>query len=363
MTDNTSTDNPSSESSEASDLSDAAYGAAMGTLFELMGGFMTGHVLRTGLELGIFEALETEPRSAEAIASELELEPEHTYRLLRALAQTDFVSEEPDRSFSLSPIGQYLEDDHPDSIGDGIRFWFHPKLEAAWAHLPAMITEGPPDGFEREFGTSLWKYFEDDEELSGQFHRFMAALRDRRTAAITQMLADYDFEAFSHVCDIGGGHGHMLSHLLDEYPHLEGTVLDLPNAIEQEERHWAPELGVDDRCTYQARDMLEAVPTADAYVLQGILNSIPEADAEEVLSNIREAAPSGARVFILEPMAPDSTEPEFAKLFDIQLMITSEGGSRTPAEYRSILERAGLGLVRSESPDEAMFSLIEASVS
>lgn len=60
-------------------------------------------------------------------------------------------------------------------------------------------------------------------------------------------------------------------------------------------------------------------------------------------------------------MVPESTEPDFTKLFDIQLMITSEGGSRTPTEYRSILERAGLELVRSELPDEAMFSMIEAS--
>jgi hypothetical protein len=340
---------------------EAAYGEAMGALFELMGGFMTGHVLRTGLELGLFEALGAEPKAAGEIASALGLEPEHTRRLLRALAQTDFVTEEPGEAFSLAPLGRYLEDDHPDSIGDGIRFWFHPKLEAAWAHLPAMIAEGPPDGFKRAFGKSLWQYLEDDEELSGQFHRFMAALRDRRSAAAGEILADYDFGAFSHVCDVGGGHGHLLSHLLKEHPHLEGTVLDLPNAIEQDGRRWASKLGVAGRCTYQAGDMLEEVPTADAYFLQGILNSIPKADATQVLSNIHAAAPSGARVFILEPMAPDSAEPDFAKLFDIQLMITSEGGSRTPDEYQSMLERAGLDHVRTEAPEEAMFSMIEAS--
>jgi len=363
MTDNTSTDNPSSESSDTSGANDAAYGEAMGALFELMDGFMRGHVLRTGLELGLFEVLDSEPQAAAEIASGLDLEPERTYRLLRALAQTGFVTEEPGKAFSLAPLGRYLKDDHPDSIADGIRFWFHPKLEAAWAHLPDVIEEGPPDGFERAFGTSMWQHLEDDEELSGQFHRFMAALRDRRMAAAGEMLAGYDFDGFSHVCDVGGGHGHLLSHLLEEHPHLEGTVLDLPNAIEQDGRRWASELGVDDRCTYQAGDMLEEVPTADAYVLQGILNSIPKADAKQVLSNIHEAAPSGARVFILEPMVPDSTEPDFTKLFDIQLMITSEGGSRTPSEYRSILAQAGLELVRFESSDEAMFSMIEAAKS
>lgn len=356
MSDNTATNDVSS-----SEPSTEPYTAAMGTLFDLIGEFIRGHVLRAGIELGIFETLEPEPTAAAQIASELELEPEQTYRLLRALAQTGFVSEEPKEAFSLAPPGRYLKDDDPDSIGDAVRFWFHPKLEAAWSHLPAMIAEGPPDGFEREFGTSMWKYFEDDEELSAQFHRFMSALRDRRMAVTTEMLAGYDFEAYSRVCDIGGGHGHMLSHLLKKHPHLEGTVFDLPNVIEQEERHWAPKLGVEDRCTYQPGDMLEAVPKADAYFLQGILNGIPEAGCIDVLSNIREAAPRGARVFIIEPMTPESTDPDFTKLFDIQLMITTEGRSRTPAEYRPILERSGLELVRSESPDHAMFSMIESA--
>lgn len=340
---------------------DAHYPEVMEALFDLMNGFMRGHVLRTGIELGVFESLEPEPRGAGELADELGTEPEHTYRLLRALAFTDFVSEEPGESFSLTPLGRYLEHDHPDSVADGIRFWFHHKLEAAWSHLPAVIEEGPPYGFEREFGKSIWAHFEDDPELSSQFHHFMSALRDRRTAVVTEMLDDADLAPFSHVCDVGGGHGHLLSHVLDAHPHLEGTVLDLPNAIEQEERHWAPRLGVEDRCSYVAGDMLEDVPRADAYFLQGILNSVPEADAVAVLSNIRESAPRDARVFIIEPMVPESTEPDFTKLFDLQLMITSGGRSRSPAEYRSILERAGLAYVGSRSPEEAIFTMVEAA--
>ena len=60
-------------------------------------------------------------------------------------------------------------------------------------------------------------------------------------------------------------------------------------------------------------------------------------------------------------MVPDSTAPDFTKLFDIQLMITSEGRSRTLGEYQSLLEQAGLEYVRSWSSDEALFSMIEAA--
>lgn len=152
----------------------------------------------------------------------------------------------------------------------------------------------------------------------------------------------------------------MLSHLLDAHPHLEGTVLDLPSVIEQRGRRWAQKLGVEDRCTYQTGDMLEKVPPVDAYFLQGILNSVPEADAIEVLSNIRDAASPGARVFIIEPMVPESTEPDPTKLLDIQLMITTGGRSRTLAEYQPILQQSGLEHVRSRSPEETQFSMVEA---
>jgi hypothetical protein len=357
MTDNASTLQPK----DASQLEEAPYGEVAGSFFGLIEGFMRGHVLRTGLELGVFEALADEPRATGELAEELGLEPEYAYRLLRALASTDFVTERPERSFSLTPLGRYLKPGHPDSIGNGIRFWFNPKLEAAWSHLPTIIAEGLPDGFEREFGATMWGYFEDDDELGSQFHHLMSALRDRRTAAVTEMLADYDFEASSHVCDVGGGHGHMLCHLLDAHPHLKGTVLDLHSVIEQKDRRWAQKLGVEDRCTYQTGDMLEGVPRADAYFLQGILNSVPEADAIEVLSNIRESASRGARVFIIEPMIPESTEPDPTKLIDIQLMITTGGRSRTPAEYKPILQRSGLEYVRSHSPEETQFSMVEAS--
>lgn len=200
MTENAST----LQQRDISQLEEAPYGEVVGTFFELIEGFMRGHVLRTGLELGVFGALEDEPEAAGELAEELGLEPENAYRLLRALACTDFVTEGPERSFSLTPLGRYLESGHPDSIGDGIRFWFNPKLEAAWSHLPAIVADGSPDGFEREFGATMWEYFEEDDELGSQFHHLMSALRDRRTAAVTEMLADYDLKAFSHVCDVGG---------------------------------------------------------------------------------------------------------------------------------------------------------------
>src|SRR5204863_197912 len=52
-----------------------------------------------------------------------------------------------------------------------------------------------------------------------------------RRPPVLAALATYDFSAFAHVCDVGGGHGHLLCSLLGRYPHLRGTVLELPAVI------------------------------------------------------------------------------------------------------------------------------------
>jgi hypothetical protein len=46
------------------------------------------------------------------------------------------------------------------------------------------------------------------------------------------------------LCDVGGGHGHLLSCILVQHPHLHGTVLELPSVIENRDLFWATRTGV-----------------------------------------------------------------------------------------------------------------------
>ena len=39
-------------------------------------------------------------------------------------------------------------------------------------------------------------------------------------------LKQNSFSDVTHICDVGGGTGHLLSNLLMKYPHLKGTVVD-----------------------------------------------------------------------------------------------------------------------------------------
>ena len=54
-------------------------------VMELIFGRWRSQTLYHGVELGIFEVLSSGPQTAAGVAEELNLDPENTYRLLRAL--------------------------------------------------------------------------------------------------------------------------------------------------------------------------------------------------------------------------------------------------------------------------------------
>ena len=57
--------------------------------------------------------------------------------------------------------------------------------------------------------------------------------------------------------------------------------------------------------------MFERVPSADAYSLKMILHDWNDAECVEILSNIRKAATSEAKVFIVEHIVPEHDVPHF----------------------------------------------------
>lgn len=177
---------------------------------------------------------------------------------------------------------------------------------------------------------------------------------------VLDALDPYDFSRFSHVCDVGGGRGHLLCHVLEAIPHLRGTVLDLPGVVTEEERRWASKLDVTDRCTYVGGDMFERVPEADAYFLKWILHNWDDEECRQILSTVHEAAPADGRLFVIESVVPGPGTPHFAKRLDVTMMAQVGGRERTEAEYAALLERADWELVERWTPEEGPLSILEA---
>jgi hypothetical protein len=136
--------------------------AAEAKVLDLIFGSWRSQVLYAGVQLGVFEALGRGPASAGQVASALQVDPRLLYRLLRALGSLELLHEDPDQRFTLTPLGEVLRRDHPQTLRGLTLLEAGPEHAAAWTHLPELITEGQQDAFGREVGEPLYAYADYD---------------------------------------------------------------------------------------------------------------------------------------------------------------------------------------------------------
>jgi hypothetical protein len=327
---------------------------------DLVEGLWSGQALYAAVQVGLFDRLDEEPRAAETLATDLDLDPDATYRLLRALSHFDVLREDDSRRFALTPVGQFFRADHPRSVRPGLVLFHSPEWITAMTQLPDIVREGGSDGFVREHGRGIFDYMKDAPEFARAFDEFMTAMSHQHAAAVLGVLEEYDVTQFDRVCDVGGGQGYLCCQLLAQYPGLEGTVFDRPSVVAEE--HELPgELGVADRCEYVGGDMFESVPEADAYVLKWILHDWSDEECVDILSTVREAAPPDARLFVVEAVVPGPDQSHFSKQLDMAMLIHMGGRERTRAEYASLLDRAGWTITDERVPPEGPMRILEAT--
>ncbi|WP_447979281.1 methyltransferase [Candidatus Nitrospira bockiana] len=308
---------------------------------DLLFGRWRSQILYAGVKLGVFETLKDGAKTATEITDELALDRALGYRLLRALASLGLLVEEPGRRFQLTDAGRYLLADHPETFRGMALLEEGPEHYALWKHLPDMVRDGKQNAFVREFGRMAFEHAEADATYAAVFNEAMSSYSTVQTAAAIKALAGVDFGSVRTVCDIGGGHGHLLCGILAAHAHLDGLVVERPSVIRNPEHLWATKLGLADRCRYVAGNMFEAVPPADVYLMKLIIHDWNDEESVRILSNAYRAAPVHGRMFLIEHVVPEPGTSHFSKLFDIHMMCWGTGQERTADEYARLLERAG----------------------
>jgi hypothetical protein len=204
---------------------------ASAKVIDLIFGRWRSQILYAGVKLGVFDALASGPRRAVSVGSALDVDAGMLYRLMRALGSLELLHEDNTRTFSLTPLGELLCRNHPHTLRGMTLLEEGPEHYAAWKHLPALIKEGKQDAFGREFGQPIFEYAVQHPSYGAVFNEAMSSYSSIDNMLVLEALENYDFSGLSHLCDVGGGYGHTLCSLLVKYPHLKGTVLELPSVI------------------------------------------------------------------------------------------------------------------------------------
>jgi hypothetical protein len=136
------------------------------------------------------------PLSAATLTHSLSL-----YRLLRALAAIGVFHEQPNRTFSLTALGESLRSDIPSSKNAWARLVGRPMYYQAWSGLLDSLRTGEP-AFNKVHGVTVWDFRAERPDETAAFDWAMAAIADQTADAV---LSVSDFSRYSTVVDVGGG--------------------------------------------------------------------------------------------------------------------------------------------------------------
>jgi cyclopropane fatty-acyl-phospholipid synthase-like methyltransferase len=93
--------------------------------------------------------------------------------------------------------------------------------------------------------------------------------------------------------------------------------------------------------------------------MKHIIHDWDDARAIVILKNIARAMRDDGRVLLIESVIAEGAGSEFAKILDIEMLVSPGGKERTADEYRELFARAGLRLTRI-IPTKSAYSIIEA---
>jgi hypothetical protein len=323
-------------------------------MIQFITGFWTSRAVHVAAKLGIADLLQSGPKTAQELADSTGTHAPSLYRIMRALTSAGVFRKEGDDRFALTPLSETLVAGVPGSLRPFIISELGQEHYPAWGNLLHSVKTGEI-AFDNFFGMDVWKYFAQNPEDAAVFNDSMTGMT---AAANEAIMSVYDFSQFKTVIDIGGGHGGLITSILQQNPQTKGVLFDAPQVIEGA-RAKLENTGLTDRCEIVGGDFFQAVPAGgDAYVMKWIIHDWEDEKAIRILKNCRQHMQPNSRLIIVDCVVPENDEPDFSKTFDLNMMVMTGGKERTATEFRELLAAAGFKLLRT-IPTDVPTSIVE----
>lgn len=321
-------------------------------LVEISAGYWLPRVLHVVADLGVADALDHEPRPAADLAKDVGVDADALDRLLRLLASHG-IFERRNGKYEHNTLSRALRGDHPQSMRAYVRLLGLPIFWESWGALAQVVRTGKPAV------TDIFSYFKAHPQ---ETEIFDAGMKSKAHSAIPRVVAAYDFSVFETIGDIGGGLGHLLKAVLESTPKLRGVLFDQPHVVDRASFGSS----VAGRLALQGGDFFRGpLPRCDAYVLMEVLHDWTDEQSRQILRQIRKAAPSQAKLLVIETVLPDDSawaagkREHFGNHLDINMLVLAGGRERTPDEFARLFAHCGWRLAR-VIPASSPYSIVEA---
>jgi SAM-dependent methyltransferase len=267
------------------------------------------------------------------------------HRALTHLADKGVFEETTPGRFALNHVSRGLLDPQQriglDLNGIGGR------MAHAWGTLLDYVRTGKP-AYNKVFGLPFWEDLDAHPEIAASFDALIGPTGHGTPNPEFQIIGGWD--GVRSVVDVGGGTGAMLAEILRIRPEVHGTLVDLPRTVALSAEIFRA-AGVTERVTTVGQSFFDRLPAgADIYLLRGILNDWPDAEARAILSRCAEAARPAGRVVVLGGVAQDE-----ARRGLVIEMVLLGGKHRTMTEFRELAREAGLEVLAAERQPSGYF--------
>lgn len=328
-------------------------------LLRLVLGMFVSRALAVAAELNVADLLKEGPMSLTELAERTDSNADGLYRMLRTLAAVGVFEAKGDRRFANNALSTFLRADVQGSQRANTLWFSDASGWAAWGRFDHSVRTGKP-AFEEVFGADCFTWLQDNAASFTVFQQAMTGLSAASGSAVAEA---YDFSSVRTLVDVGGGHGALLSLILDRAPNLKGILFDRVEVIQSAGKVLQAG-GHAGEIQAIAGDFFEGVPAgADAYIMKHIIHDWDDEHCIRLLSNCRRAMAPGGRVLIVDFVLSDGPESTITQLIDLEMLVMTPGGrERTEQEYAALLARAGLEFARF-IPTQSPVSMVEAFAS
>jgi precorrin-6B methylase 2 len=311
--------------------------------------------LVTALEMNIAEHIRDGKNTLNQLAANTQSHPDALFRLMRMLCAHDIFKLSKKGIYCLTPWSKVMLEGDKDSVKDFLLGHLGKLHYELFSEMDYTVKTGI-NASQKLFNKDIFTHVHDTPE---EHERFIKGMSNTSELFAPVLLSTYNFSPFSHIVDIGGGHGSLLCHVLTKYDRLKGTLFDSEHVVERATVN-IESYGLKDRINIVGGNFFQSIPEgANLYIMKHIIHDWNDIDSIKILKNINKAMPAGSKLLIIETIIRNDNNYSFGKMLDIlMLVITKDGRERTLDEFKVLFEKSGFAIKR-VIPTITPFSLIE----
>lgn len=310
------------------------------------GSFATELLTAAVAHFDLFRHLAERPQSRDELAAALQLAARPTVVLTTALRGMQLLEVDTAGRLALTPMArEHLVPGGEFYVGDYVGL--AAEAPGVLGMVERLRTNRPYGAAEQDAKGTAFIYREGTPsamEAEASARRLTLALAGRAKNVAPVLAERLIVGDAQTLLDLGGGTGIYSIALLRRHPRLKAVVFDRPEVLKVA-AEMAADYGVADRVELCAGDMfVDALPKGvDLVLLSNILHDWDVPECRNLVDRAAAALQPGGRVVIHDVFLNDELDgPLPIALYSAALFALTEGRAYSAAEYREMLQAAGL---------------------